>query len=98
MAEFPELQRTEALAVVQRYRELWRSEDWRVSCRRDVSGPGVSQVDGLTPDKLTACPSRVLWLPYDHSTSGVVALIPSKSTVDTGEKIPDSAARRPSAT
>ena len=56
LAEFPERQRMEALAVVHRYRDRWSSEDWRVSCRRNVSsGPGVSQVDSLRLRRQLRC-------------------------------------------
>lgn len=55
LAEFPEQQRSQALAIVHQFRERWKSSDWRVSCRRGVSEPGVSVVHSLRLEKQLRC-------------------------------------------
>ena len=55
LAEFPERQRKNAVAVVRRYRDQWRSEDWRVACRHAAGGPGVSQVNSLRLRRRLSC-------------------------------------------
>ncbi len=55
LAEFPERQRKKAIVAVRRYRQQWRSEDWRVACRRATAEPGVSQVDSLRLGRRLRC-------------------------------------------
>ena len=55
LAEFPERQRKQAVAVVRRYRDQWQSEDWRVACRRTTAEPGVWQVDSLRLRRRLRC-------------------------------------------
>ena len=55
MAEFSDVQRAHAEAIVRRFREQWASADWLVACRRDVSLAGVSVVRSLRLGKRLQC-------------------------------------------
>lgn len=55
MAELPDGMRKAAEATVDEYRERWDSRDWRVSCRRVVSGSPNSVVTSLRLNKRLRC-------------------------------------------